>query len=67
MKGIKHFITRVIAQFNNKKSTAMDERKTDFMKATAGLSTRTKRRVLFRKERKPFSEKNRSVCFPLRP
>lgn len=34
MKGIKHFITRVIAQFNNKKSTAMDERKTEFMKAT---------------------------------
>ena len=34
MKGIKHFITRAIAKFNNKKSTTMDERKTEFMKAT---------------------------------
>lgn len=33
MKSIKVFITRVFAQFNNKKSTAMENKQTEFMKA----------------------------------
>ncbi|MBR5951083.1 MAG: hypothetical protein IKZ87_06595 [Actinomycetaceae bacterium] len=33
MKSIKAFITRVFAQFNNKKSTAMENKQTEFMKA----------------------------------